>query len=195
VQALATTRRGRPPKVTAEAWERAALDALADGGLAAVAIEPIAARLGTSKGSFYWYFPNRDALIRAALSRWEQDHTEQVVRLLEQIPDPVRRLRELVRGALLGTRGAAVALLLLADADDPLVGEVVHRVTARRLEVLTGCFTALGQDPERAHHHALVGYCAYLGAAALRRGTPDLAPGLDERYLETVLAAFGVPPA
>jgi AcrR family transcriptional regulator len=194
VQALATTRRGRPPKVTAEAWERAALDALADGGLAAVAIEPIAARLGTSKGSFYWYFPNRDALIRAALNRWEQDHTEQVVRLLEQIPDPVRRLRELVRGALLGTRGAAVALLLLADADDPLVGEVVHQVTARRLEVLTGCFAALGQDPERARHHALAGYCAYLGAAALRRGTPELAAGLDERYVETVLASLGVPP-
>jgi AcrR family transcriptional regulator len=195
MQPLPTTRRGRPPKVTAEDWELAALDALAGGGLAAVAIEPIAARLQTSKGSFYWYFPNRDALIRAALTRWEHDHTEQVVALLEQIPDPVRRLRELVRGALLGTRGAAVALLLLADADDPVVGEVVHRVTARRLEVLTGCFTALGQDPERARHHALAGYCAYLGAAALRRGTPELAPGPDERYVETVLASFGVPAA
>jgi AcrR family transcriptional regulator len=192
---VTTTRLGRPPKVTAEAWELAALDALADGGLAAVAIEPIAARLQTSKGSFYWYFPNRDALIQAALTRWEQDHTEQVVRLLEQIPDPVRRLRELVRGALLGTRGAAVALLLLADADDPVVSGVVQRVTARRLEVLTGCFVALGQDPERARHHALVGYCAYLGAAALRRGTPELAPGPDERYVETVLASFGVPAA
>jgi AcrR family transcriptional regulator len=192
---LTTTRRGRPPKATAEDWELAALDALADGGLAAVAIEPLAARLQTSKGSFYWYFPNRDALIRAALTRWEHDHTEQVIQLLEQIPDPVRRLRELVRGALLGARGAAVALLLLADADDPRVGEVVHRVTARRLEVLTGCFTALGQDPERAHHHALAGYSAYLGAAALRRGTPELAPDLDERYVETVLASLGVPPA
>jgi AcrR family transcriptional regulator len=192
MQGLKITRRGRPPKVTAEDWELAALDALADGGLAAVAIEPLAARLQTSKGSFYWYFPNRTALIQAALTRWEQDHTEQVIKLLEQIPEPVQRLRQLIRAALLGTRGAAVALLLLADADDPLVGEVVHRVTARRLEVLTGCFTALGQDPERARHHALVGYSAYLGAAALRRGTPELAPGLDERYIETVLASLGV---
>ncbi|MGH3481097.1 MAG: TetR/AcrR family transcriptional regulator, partial [Nocardioidaceae bacterium] len=114
MQALTSTRRGRPPKVTAEDWEIAALDALADGGLAAVAIEPIAERLGASKGSFYWYFTNRDALIRAALRRWEQHHTEQIVQMLEQIPDPVQRLRQLVRGALLGTRGAAVALLLLA---------------------------------------------------------------------------------
>jgi AcrR family transcriptional regulator len=160
-----------------------------------VAIEPIAARLGTSKGSFYWYFANRDALIQAALIRWEHHHTEQVVELLEQIPDPAQRLRQLVRSALLGTRGAAVALLLLTDANDPLVGAVVDRVTARRLQVLTGCLTALGQDPERAHHHALAGYCAYLGAAALRRGTPELSPGLDEHYVQTVLASFGVPPA
>jgi AcrR family transcriptional regulator len=195
VQALTSTRRGRPPKVTAEDWEIAALDALADGGLAAVAIEPLAERLGASKGSFYWYFTNRDALIRAALGRWEQHHTEQIVQMLEQIPDPVQRLRQLVRGALLGTRGAAVALLLLADADDPRVEAVVHRVTARRLDVLTDCFIALGQDPERARHHALAGYCAYLGAAALRHGTPELTPGLDERYVETVLASLGAPPA
>jgi AcrR family transcriptional regulator len=156
-----------------------------------VAVEPIAARLGTSKGSFYWYFPSRDALIRAALTRWEQHHTEQIVQVLEQIPDPVQRLRHLVRGALLGTHGAAIALLLLADADDPLVGNVVQRVTTRRLEVLTGCFAALGQDPERARHHALAGYSAYLGAAALRRGTPELTTDLDERYVETVLAALG----
>ena len=195
MQALTQTRRGRPPKVTAEDWEIAALDALADGGLAAVAIEPIAIRLGTSKGSFYWYFPNRDALIRAALDRWEQHHTEQVVKVLEQIADPAQRLRELIRGALLGTRCAAVALLLLTDAGDPVVRAVVERVTARRLDVLTDCFAALGQDPERAHHHALAGYSAYLGAAALRRGAPDLAPALDDGYIETVLAAFGVPPA
>jgi AcrR family transcriptional regulator len=195
VQALTPTRRGRPPKVTAEDWEVAALDALADGGLAAVAIEPIATRLGASKGSFYWYFPNREALIRAALDRWEHHHTEHVVELLEQIADPAQRLRELIRGALLGTRGAAVALLLLADAGDPLVGAVVERVTARRLDVLTDCFAALGLDPERARHHALAGYSAYLGAAALRRGAPDLALALDDHYIETVLAAFGVPPA
>jgi Bacterial regulatory proteins, tetR family len=33
----------------------AALAAIAKGGLAAVAVEPLAARLGATKGSFYWH--------------------------------------------------------------------------------------------------------------------------------------------
>src|SRR5262245_55056160 len=116
-------RRGRPPKLSEEDWTAAALDALADGGLAAVAVEPLAARLGATKGSFYGYFPNRDALVQAALRRWEEEQTEQTAVLLEQIPDPVVRLRTLVQGAMRDARGAGIALTLLVAGDDPLVAE------------------------------------------------------------------------
>jgi hypothetical protein len=37
------------------------------------------------------------------------------VALLEQIPDPAARLRRLVYGAMTGSRGAAIAVMLLAD--------------------------------------------------------------------------------
>jgi AcrR family transcriptional regulator len=40
--------------------------ALARGGVSAVAVEPLAAELGVTKGSFYSYFPHRDALVAAA---------------------------------------------------------------------------------------------------------------------------------
>ena len=43
---------------------RAAFRALARGGVEAIAVEPIAAELGTTKGSFYWHFKNRDSLVR-----------------------------------------------------------------------------------------------------------------------------------
>src|SRR5437016_3886063 len=36
-------------------WIGAALDALARDGLRAVAVEPLAERLGATKGSFYWH--------------------------------------------------------------------------------------------------------------------------------------------
>ncbi|MEU8610821.1 helix-turn-helix domain-containing protein [Actinoplanes sp. NPDC048791] len=67
------------PRLTADDWTSAALEAMAGGGLAAVAVEPLAARLGATKGSFYWHFANRDALIEAAVLRWERDHTEAVI--------------------------------------------------------------------------------------------------------------------
>jgi AcrR family transcriptional regulator len=186
---VTSPRRGRPPKLTEVDWTAAALDALADGGLAAVAVEPIAARLGATKGSFYWYFKNRDALVEAALRRWEEEQTEQTAVLLAQIPDPLTRLRTLVEGAMRDTRGAGIALALLAAADDPLVTETVRRVTARRLEILTGCFVALGQPLVRARQYALAGYSAYLGGAALRHVIPETAT--DEEYIDALLGALG----
>ena len=54
-----------------EQWAEAALGAIATGGIKAVAVEPLAARLGVTKGSFYWHFADRRALIDAALERWE----------------------------------------------------------------------------------------------------------------------------
>ena len=48
-------------RLAREDWVDAALAAIAEGGVAAVAVEPIAARLGTTKGSFYWHFHDRDA--------------------------------------------------------------------------------------------------------------------------------------
>jgi AcrR family transcriptional regulator len=48
-------------------WTEAALDALAGDGLSNVAVEPLARRLGATKGSFYWHFANRAELIAATL--------------------------------------------------------------------------------------------------------------------------------
>ena len=47
----------------------AAFRALARGGVDSIAVEPIAAELGATKGSFYWHFKNRDSLV-AALDEW-----------------------------------------------------------------------------------------------------------------------------
>ena len=56
--------------LTREDWTRAALLAIAEGGTGAVAVEPLAARLGATKGSFYWHFRSRSDLLAAALATW-----------------------------------------------------------------------------------------------------------------------------
>ena len=84
-----------PPKsrLSREHWIEAALDALGEGGVGAVAVEPLAARLGVTKGSFYWHFPSREALLVAALERWEAMEQETVFGKLEAISDPRARLK------------------------------------------------------------------------------------------------------
>ena len=53
-------------RLTRDDWSEAALRALAAGGLAAVAVEPLATSLGTTKGSFYWRVGYLAKLLRAA---------------------------------------------------------------------------------------------------------------------------------
>src|SRR3546814_1862651 len=85
--------------LTADCWAEAALDAIAGGGLDAVAVEPLARRLGVTKGSFYWHFANRDALLRAALQRWEQTETDDIVARIGPESDPYVRIVKLFKSA------------------------------------------------------------------------------------------------
>src|ERR1043166_2040720 len=84
-------------RLTADDWIEAALAAIGGGGLAAVAVEPLATGLATTKGSFYWHFANRDALLEASLARWEERTTTSVLRDIAATGQgPHEQLRALV---------------------------------------------------------------------------------------------------
>ncbi|BEL05016.1 TetR/AcrR family transcriptional regulator [Actinoplanes sichuanensis] len=174
------TRKPTATRLTVDDWTAAALEAMARGGLAAVAVEPLAARLGATKGSFYWHFANRDALIEAALHRWEADHTDAVIALVEAETDPLSRLRTLIGTVMESTAipGAdAIELAMLATADHPHVAAVLTRVTQKRLAYTAQLFEGLGLAPPEARHRALLAVSAYLGHAQLAHATPTLVPG------------------
>src|SRR5215469_649514 len=76
----------RQRRLTREDWVSAALGAIATGGLAAVGVEPLATSLGATKGSFYWHFKNRDALLEAAIERWERETTTDVIAEITAAP-------------------------------------------------------------------------------------------------------------
>jgi AcrR family transcriptional regulator len=178
-------------RLTADDWAAAALDAIARGGLAAVAVEPLAARLGATKGSFYWHFANRDALITAALQRWESEHTEAVIRLVDAEPDPLRRLRLLLITVIEATEHDLVEVAVLATADHPLVAPVLARVTERRITYTAGLFRDLGFPPAEARDRGLLAFSAYLGHAQLAHATPHLVQGSStarRRYADRVIA-------
>ncbi len=183
----------RRTRLSAADWTAAALQVLAEGGLAAVAVEPLAARLGATKGSFYWHFKDRLELIEAALAQWEQRGTEDVIAAADAETDAVTRLRELLRLVLGGVERqpavGGVELSLQATANHPLVAPVLARVTRRRLGYLTRLFSELGFAPAEASRRGLLAYTAYLGHAQLAHATSELVPtgdGLDA-YIEDVV--------
>ena len=168
---MATRGAGR---LTPDDWADAALKAIGRGGLAAVAVEPLAASLGATKGSFYWHFRSRDALVEAALARWEAGHTDAVIRVVQEQPDPLSRLRTLLALVLESTGSDPIELAVLATADHPLVAPVLTRVTERRVAYTSGLFEELGFAPKDARHRGLLGVTAYLGLAQLAHATPGV---------------------
>ena len=181
----AATRSGA---LTAEDWLRAAARAIEEGGVAAVAVEPLAKQLGVTKGSFYWHFKNRDALLAATLAWWERESTEAVIELVEQIADPRARLRRLVEAAtadepLGGSTpeaeiffSRAFELAVSDAAADPRVRPILRRVAERRVDYLDECYRALGFAPGPARYRALLVYAAYVGVLRLVREAPSRVP-------------------
>ena len=147
-------------------------------------------RLGVSKGSFYWHFANRRSLVEAALARWEAE-TEQVIARLEALDEPVARMRALLDLAFGDEQDAAISFRLISEADDPLVGEVVRRVSDRRLRYMQDVLRELGQPEEEARRRVLAAYGTYLGLAALMRiGAVDELPGA---LVDLAMAELGLP--
>ncbi len=176
-------------RLSRDDWASAALDALAGGGLAAVAVEPLAGRLGTTKGSFYWHFRNRDELLAAALALWRTASTTTLIERVEhEGGSPEQRLRRLLGEVFTPPARTEADLALLADAEHPLVAPALAEVTRQRLDYIAGLFRQLGFPPAQARRRALFAYSAYLGQLQLRRSAPEVLPAKGSSYADEVLA-------
>jgi AcrR family transcriptional regulator len=154
------------------------LDAIADGGLAAVGVEPLAARLGATKGSFYWHFEDRDALLEAAIRRWEKETTTDVVADITAASHdaPASQFRRLAVTVIERAEQDRVGPALLASAAHPAGAPALERVTDARLALIATVFMRLGFSPAETRRRALLAYSAYLGHGQLAHSTPGVLP-------------------
>ena len=170
------TPKARPSSLQPGDWEEAALGALATGGPAAVSVEAIARKLESTKGSFYWHFADREALLLAALGRWEARYTERVIADLERVADPRERLERLFLAAARPFGGSRIHVALSASTAEPVIAQVLARVSRRRIDYLEACYRGMGYPPEAARNQATLAYVAYLGLLHLRVEGPGQLP-------------------
>ena len=168
----------RSERLDRTAWIDAALTAIAEHGVAGVAVEPLARRLKVTKGSGYWHFADRKALLKAALDAWEARHTQELFAGLGEEPDPERRLRLTFEAALSGSDARVYERLLASE--EPAVRRAVARVEAHRVRFLEELFRQAGLPKRRAANRARLTYAAYVGLLHLLRG-PD--PRVEPREL------------
>lgn len=159
-------------RLTKDDWIMAAINAIEHGGITGIAVEPIAAALGTTKGSFYWHFANRDELVAATMHRWEELATNAVIAHVADVADPTDRLRQLFRVVFGHEREDRIEARIVLAPFDPRVSPTVERVTALRIEFLVSLFRALGFRRATATKRARIVYAAYLGHLRLLLDDP-----------------------
>ncbi|MEO8797762.1 MAG: TetR/AcrR family transcriptional regulator [Polyangiaceae bacterium] len=163
-------------RLTRDDWENAALSVIAEGGLAALSVESLARRLGVTKGSFYWHFADRTALLVSALDRWQLRYTDAVIEFLASETDPRKRLEYLVTGTDASDKAWRVHVALSTSAHDPVVAAALARVSKQRIGYVESCFRALGLPKGEARHRAVLAYTAHLGFLHLKVEAPAELP-------------------
>ena len=163
------------PTVTASDWAEAALQLIAEKGLAALTVNTLAARLGVTKGSFYWHFKGRSELLGAALARWERATTE-TIKGLDAVTDSRRRLELMLDAASQPPRSRSLYAALAEAAEDPVVRQVLSRVASARIAYLETCYSNLWFAPAMAKSLAVFAYAAYRGLLQLAHEAPAALP-------------------
>ena len=181
---------GSRTRLSREEWADAALAALARGGPSAVAVEPIARTLGVTKGSFYWHFKERDDLLVAALGRWEELGNAAVIAAGSAPGHPRERLRRLFEQAFEVRSMGFLLVHLAANAEHPVIGPALERVTHRRLELLTAIYRDCGLDADEASHRAMLAYSAYIGLFHVLSAVGTVAAGDRSAYVEHLVATL-----
>jgi AcrR family transcriptional regulator len=179
-------------KLTAVDWEDAALEMIGELGVAAVAVEPLAKRLGVTKGSFYWHFSTREALLAAAIKRWSDADSQDTITRVQSIADPRERLRTLFRVSSRTMRLHKIYSALIKAVDLPLVGPILERISQHRLQILSELFHDAGLSQTDAAHRARLAFASYVGflQLSMQLKVSRLSSGDFEAYVEHVIATL-----
>ncbi len=148
------------------AWVEAALQALATGGPEGVRVEVLAARLGVSKGGFYWHFEDRGALLEEMLDSWEQSVVGDVIAQVESEPGEARtKLQHLFE---LASSSADLLPVELALRDwsrrDGEVAARLHRVDNQRMEYLRSLFGPICVDEDDVEARSILAFSLFIGS-------------------------------
>jgi AcrR family transcriptional regulator len=170
-----------PARTPRDSWTSAGLRALAAGGPEAVRVEALAKDLGVTKGSFYWHFRDRQALLEAVLDTWEEMLVDEAIEVADRGGGDARtRLRRLFRTA--GERENILDLeLSVRDwaRREPIVAERVATVDNRRLGYLRPLFAEFCYDEADVEGRCLLVLTLFVGESLVaathgRRSRPSV---------------------
>lgn len=154
-------------KLGQQDWIDLGLKVLAENGVEAVRVEPLAKLLNVTKGSFYWHFKNREALLEAILQAWVNRETESIIEQVEAAGgDASAKLLYLFELAIQDEGEVENAIRAWA-ANDSRVAAILEQVDQRRLDYTKNLFLEVGFAPFEATVRARMVYYALIGELAV----------------------------
>ena len=164
----ATRARGTD-SLSRENWVDAAWDMLGEAGIDGVRVEPLAKKLGVTKGSFYWHFKDRQKLLDALLDRWFAIWDAQMSSDLHEAADPADRVWALFKSVIARvTRGQTVALRIWSHGNPEIARRIEER-DQQRLAFLMDQLQQIGFSAEDARVRGQI-YQAIMTGEYLRSG-------------------------
>ncbi len=156
---------------TPDLWLDAAYDLLVEGGVEAVKVMPLAERLGLSRTSFYWHFPDREALLAGLVERWRAKNTGNLVARCEApattIAEATLNLFDCWYDDDLFDSRLEFAMRTWS-LTDPAVAAAMGEADATRVAAITRLFRRFGYGEAEADTRARTLYLTQVGYIALR---------------------------
>jgi len=178
----------RRPRLTRDDWLAAGLSALCEGGPGALGAEPLARRMGATKGSFYWHFEDVPAFHAALLALWQAE-AEATLLGIDGATDTarLRATAQSIADSTLSDRAALraePAIRAWAQAE-AAAARIVASVDDIRLARLQDLLAACGlRNPEMAR----ILYAAATGMQGLQDKDRDAATTAIGSLVDLILA-------
>jgi AcrR family transcriptional regulator len=176
-----------------ERWVDEAIDVLAREGVAGLRVEALAKRCGVTKGSFYWHFKDRQALLDAVLEQWKTGRIRDIEKTTSVTAGHEREQLHYaieVYGASRNQKGISIEQAVRDWArHDPRAATVVEAVDLYRLECTRKLFVASGMSDAEAKSRSLLLYACVFGLSLMHYSRfDDNLTDLKQRIAERIIS-------
>lgn len=153
-----------------QGWLEAGYQALLEGGIDAVKIQPLAKQLGLSRTSFYWFFQDREALLAALIDGWEDRTTAPLVKATSDYAEtPTEAMLNVLACFLAGDFDARLEFAVRSWAlQDPAVAKRTEAADGARLAALRDMLMRWGHADDDADIRARTIYLTQIGYISMQ---------------------------